>query len=136
VNDSFDREVVGKLLAEARAHGPLDPEREQALARTIGDGVDASSRLEHDRGIDADDRIVLEARARAGRDARDELVTAYLPLVVGIARRYRWAPVPMIESCRRGRSRCYVRRSGSTGGAVRGSARTRCGGSVTRCRTP
>ncbi|HYG71536.1 MAG TPA: sigma-70 family RNA polymerase sigma factor [Actinomycetota bacterium] len=102
MNASFDREVVGRLLAEARAHGPLDPEREQALARMIGDGADASSRLEHDREIDTDDRIVLEHRARAGRDARDELVTAYLPLVVGMARRYRWAPVPMIELLQEG----------------------------------
>jgi RNA polymerase primary sigma factor len=97
-----EREMVARLLADANAHPPIDPDRERALARTVRDGLEAAARLRDDPPTDAEERAGLEGRARAGRDARDELVTAHLPLVVGIAKRYRWSSVPLLELVQEG----------------------------------
>lgn len=80
----------------------MDRERERELARTIEAGLEARSRLERGTALSDGERAELRELARSGRDAKQELVTAYLPLVVGMARRYRWAPMPFLELIQEG----------------------------------
>lgn len=100
--DPEERQVVGRLLSEARGRAPLDRERERELARKINTGLDASARLEAGVPLPNDERAELEELARSGRDAKQELVTAHLPLVVGMGKRYRWAPISFLELIQEG----------------------------------
>lgn len=100
--DAEERQLVGRLLNEVRQRGPLDRDRERELARAIRAGLDARHRLEQEAVLSEEARAELEELARAGRDAKQDLVTAYLPLVVGMARRYRWAPMPFLELIQEG----------------------------------
>jgi RNA polymerase primary sigma factor len=99
--DDGERGVLARLLAEARAT-PIDPERERELARTVAEGLQARERLEAGVPLEADERARLMELERAGRDAKDRLVTAHLPMVVAMARRYRWSPVPLLELVQEG----------------------------------
>jgi RNA polymerase sigma factor (sigma-70 family) len=102
VFDAEERQLVGRLLTEVRTRGPLDRERERELARVMHAGSDARARLQEGVPLPNDQRAELEELARSGRDAKQELVTAHLPLVVGMAKRYRWAPISFLELIQEG----------------------------------
>jgi RNA polymerase primary sigma factor len=100
--DEEERQLVARMLAGVRERQPLDSERQRELARRIQVGIDARARLEGDSILADDGRARLEEAALAGREAKHELVTAHLPLVVGMARRYRWSPLPFLELIQEG----------------------------------
>ncbi len=100
--DVEERELVARLLGEVRRRAPLDSERERQLAKTIQAGIDASKELEAGWPVDPERRARLTALIAAGRDAKHELVIAHLPLVVGMARRFRWSPLSLLELIQEG----------------------------------
>jgi RNA polymerase primary sigma factor len=101
-NESSERAMVDKLLAEVRECPPIERERERELSRKIRAGLEARQRLQSGQALREEERLELEGRAAAGRDAKHELVTAHLPLVLGMARRYRWAPLSYLELIQEG----------------------------------
>jgi RNA polymerase primary sigma factor len=100
--DPEERQLVGRLLSEVRSRAPLSRERERELARKVSAGLDARTRLQEGVRLPTDERAELEELARSGRDAKQELVTAYLPLVIGMGKRYRWAPLSFLELIQEG----------------------------------
>jgi RNA polymerase sigma factor (sigma-70 family) len=100
--DEEERRLVARMLAEVRERQPLDSERERELARRIQVGLDARARLEGDSILADDERARLEEAALVGREAKHELVTAHLPLVAGMARRYRWSPLSFLDLIQEG----------------------------------
>ena len=88
--------LTRRLLEDVGARAALDPEEERRLARAIAEGLTARRRLEGG-GVAPAERARLEEAARRGAEAKRRLVTAHLPLVVALARRYRWSGVPFLD---------------------------------------
>ena len=75
-------------LNEIGQHDLLTAEDERRLGKLIKDGQVAVERLTGDEKVEPAEKRALRMAAKAGQDAKEEMVKANLRLVVSIARRY------------------------------------------------
>ena len=75
-------------LNEIGQHDLLTAEDERRLGKLIKDGQVAVERLTGDDKVEPSEKRSLRLAAKAGQDAKEEMVKANLRLVVSIARRY------------------------------------------------
>lgn len=75
-------------LNEIGQHDLLTADDERRLGKLIKDGQAAAERLTNGKDVDPAEKRTLRMAAKAGQEAKDEMVKANLRLVVSIARRY------------------------------------------------
>src|SRR5438105_3546915 len=95
-------DTTRRYLVEIGKTGLLDAEAEVRLAQAIEAGNEAERRLAGECRLSGAERARVAARARRGREAREEFVSANLRLVVGIARRYQGRGADLVDLIQEG----------------------------------
>ncbi|HEX9122836.1 MAG TPA: sigma-70 family RNA polymerase sigma factor [Actinomycetota bacterium] len=90
-----ERLLTARLLEEVGRRPRLAWVEERELARAVRTGLEAAARLRVDD--DPDRRGKLEQLVTRGTEAKHELVTAHLPLVVATAERYASSGIAFLD---------------------------------------
>lgn len=85
VNEFVTDDLVKQYMHEAASESLLTPEEEIVLAKRMEDAQKAAEKYKQ---ASAKERVTLDAIIKKGREAKDELITRNLRLVINIAKRY------------------------------------------------
>jgi RNA polymerase sigma factor (sigma-70 family) len=102
VNSNGGRSVLGAYLDEIGRYRLLSKGDEQALGKTVSDGLAARAELAANPDVGPATRRKLEKLVVAGEEAARLFVCSNLRLVVSIARKYTWSGVPMQDLIQEG----------------------------------
>ncbi len=97
-----DSDLLGLYLDDIGRHALLSRGDEQRLAVAIEAGRAATAKLIGGRAVPEDRRAELEGLVAEGEQAREDLVSSNLRLVVSIAKRYRFSGVPLLDLVQEG----------------------------------
>ena len=101
IDRSSGLDSLGTYLREIGRFSLITAGREVELAKAIESGRHAETRM-HESKRPTPQRRKDERLRREGERARTEMINANLRLVVAMARRYRWAGLPMLDLIQEG----------------------------------